>query len=141
MNVVLIVSDTLRSDHLGCYGNTTINTPNIDKLAGESIQFDKFYSASFPTVPARADLFTGKYTFPYLGWNALGRSETVLAAQFQDAGYNTIAAVDTPFFVRHGYHYDRGFRDFRFIDGQWADQEGQQTMFARRYEKDMFINI
>jgi len=35
MNVVLIVSDTLRSDHLGCYGNTTINTPNIDKLAGE----------------------------------------------------------------------------------------------------------
>ena len=138
MNVVLIVSDTLRSDHLGCYGNTTINTPNIDKLAGESIQFDKFYSASFPTVPARADLFTGKYTFPYLGWNALGRSETVLAAQFQDAGYNTIAAVDTPFFVRHGYHYDRGFRDFRFIDGQWADQEGQRTMFARRYEKDYF---
>ena len=59
MNVVLIVSDTLRSDHLGCYGNTTINTPNIDKLAGESIQFDKFYSASFPTVTSE------KWSFLY----------------------------------------------------------------------------
>ena len=40
MNVVFIVSDTLRRDHLGCYGNEWIRTPRIDRLASESVVFD-----------------------------------------------------------------------------------------------------
>jgi arylsulfatase A-like enzyme len=138
MNIIVIISDTFRQDHLGCYGNEKIYTPHLDKLASMSVQFDNCYCTSFPTIPMRADLFTGKYTFTYLGWNALPRSEKILSALLQEAGYKTIAAVDTPFFLRHGYGYDRGFRDFRFIDGQWGAQEGQRVMFERRYEKDYF---
>ncbi|MCD6166571.1 sulfatase-like hydrolase/transferase, partial [bacterium] len=40
MNIILIVSDTFRRDHLGCYGNTWISTPNLDKLARDSVVFD-----------------------------------------------------------------------------------------------------
>ena len=61
MNIVMIMSDTLRGDHLGCYGNKNIHTPNLDKFAQEKcLQFNNYYAASFPTVPTRADLFTGK---------------------------------------------------------------------------------
>ena len=68
MNVILIVSDTLRADHLGCYGNDWIHTPNLDRLAASSVVFDQHYAGSFPTMPARADFFTGKWTFTYMGW-------------------------------------------------------------------------
>ena len=62
MNVIQIVSDTFRRDYLGCYGNEWIHTENLDAFARKSIVFDKAYIASFPTIPHRRDLFTGKYT-------------------------------------------------------------------------------
>ena len=65
MNFIVIVSDTFRRDHLGCYGNEWISTPNLDRFAEKSIVFDHAHAASCPTVPNRHDLFTGRYTFTY----------------------------------------------------------------------------
>ena len=138
MNIIVIVSDTFRQDHLGCYGNTEVRTPHLDRLAARSIQFERCYCASVPTVPARADFYTGRYTFSYLGWNALPRSEVILPALLRDAGYETLAAVDTPFLPRIGYGYDRGFTDFRFIDGQYGSREGRRVTYERRFERDYF---
>jgi len=53
MNFIVIVSDTLRRDHLGCYGNDWISTPHIDRFASRAQVFDRAYSGSFPTVPHR----------------------------------------------------------------------------------------
>jgi len=58
MNVILIVSDTLRRDFLGCYGNNWVHTENIDRFAKDAIIFDNAYAGSFPTVPNRLDVFT-----------------------------------------------------------------------------------
>ncbi len=55
MNVIWIVSDTLRRDHLGAYGNTTIETLRLDALAATSVRFDRHYAAAFPTMCSRAD--------------------------------------------------------------------------------------
>ncbi len=109
MNVILIISDTLRKDYLGCYGNTTIHTPNIDAFAKRCVVFENHYAASFPTVPTRADLFTGKWTFTKIGWNPMPEDETVLPEILQSEGFSTAAIVDTPFYIREGFHYDRGF--------------------------------
>jgi arylsulfatase A-like enzyme len=84
----------------------------------------------------RADLFTGKYTFPYLGWAPLPADETPLAEILQKTGYTTLAAVDTPFFVRNGYGYDRGFKDFSWILGQGDRRERSRVDGERRYEED-----
>ena len=65
MNIILIISDTLRRGHLGCYGNTWIRTPNLDRFAKESVVFDQAYEASFPTRPTRAGHFTGKLTLTH----------------------------------------------------------------------------
>jgi len=134
MNIIVIVSDTLRKDHLGCYGNSTIKTPNLDRFSQECIQFDNCYATSFPTMPMRADLFTGKFTFTYLGWEALPSDEKILAEILRKANYTTVAAVDTPFFVRNGYGYDRGFEDYQWIIGQ--GRERARINYQRKYEED-----
>jgi len=54
MNVVVVVLDTMRQDHVGAYGNGWIQTPNIDALAKDSLRFTKAYPESMPTIPARA---------------------------------------------------------------------------------------
>jgi len=131
---VLIVADTFRRDNLGCYGNTRVRTPNLDGFAQKSVIFDNCYECSFPTMPTRADLFTGRWTFTNLGWEPLPSDEIVLAQVLNDAGYVTTAVVDTPFFLREGYGYDRGFFDFIYIRGQ--GNERRDVNLQRRYETD-----
>ena len=62
MNIILIMSDTMRFDHLGCYGNDWIRTPHLDAFAEKCTVFDRAYQASFPTIPTRTDMVTGKYS-------------------------------------------------------------------------------
>ena len=122
MNFLVIVSDTLRRDHLGCYGNAWIHTPNLDRLAGESVVFDRAYTASFPTVPHRRDLLTGRYTFTYSDWAPLPREEVVLAGVMGKAGYASMMIADTPHILAEGFNYSRGFGGWEWIRGQENDR-------------------
>ena len=65
MNVILIILDTLRKDHVGIYGNKWIKTPNMDRLAKDSIIFDNAYPESLPTIPVRRAIHTGLRCFPF----------------------------------------------------------------------------
>ena len=58
MNIIWIVADTFRRDHIGAYGNPRIKTPSLDALAASSVRFDSHYAAGFPTMPTRADHLT-----------------------------------------------------------------------------------
>ena len=154
MNVVWIVSDTVRRDHLGCYDNKEIHTPSLDALAGKSVRFDRHYAASFPTMPARADFFTGRWTGCFMGWAPLpaqevtlpwilaGASSTPYRAGFPQVltgrGFHTAAIVDTPFFTRNGMDYDRGFRTFIEVPGQdyWEQDSLEARHGAWRCESD-----
>ncbi len=60
-NVLLITIDTLRPDHLGCYGYKDAHTPNIDRLASEGILFKNTISASPRTGPSHISMLTGLY--------------------------------------------------------------------------------
>lgn len=122
MNVVVIVSDTFRRDHMGCYGNGWIRTPVLDALAGEATIFDNAYAASFPTIPNRYDCFTGKYGFPFRGWAPLSEEEITLAGCLTGAGYVTQLIVDTPHMMNNGFHYDRGFKGWEWTRGQEGDR-------------------
>jgi arylsulfatase A-like enzyme len=65
-NVVLIVVDTLRTDH--SYGKRA-RTPNIDALAREGLSFTRCYPEAMPTIPARRSILTGRRVFPFHGWH------------------------------------------------------------------------
>ena len=60
-NVLLVSIDTLRADHLGCYGYARETSPNIDALAGRGVRFENYFTVSPKTGPSVATTFTGKY--------------------------------------------------------------------------------
>ena len=118
MNVIWIVSDTFRKDHVGAYGNRWIHTPSIDALAAGAVRFDSHYSAGFPTMPTRADHQTGRWTMSFMGWQPLPTGVTTLAEILAGHGMHTAASVDTPYYLRDGMNYDRGFQSFFMNVGQ-----------------------
>lgn len=139
LNVIMVVSDTLRWDHLGCYGNEQIQTPNLDSFAQKATIFDRCYAASFATMPARADLMTGRYSFTSISWGPLSRTRKTLTEYLKETDYRSMGVVDTPFFMRNGYGYDRGFDDFKWIRGQsFFTLEQESHLYERRYEEDYF---
>jgi uncharacterized sulfatase len=65
--VVFIMTDTTRKDMLGCYGDSRMQTPNLDKLAREGLRYEQAYCCQPVCGPARSALFTGPSPTP-TGW-------------------------------------------------------------------------
>ncbi len=61
MRILLLDLDTLRPDHLGCYGYQRNTSPNIDRIATEGVRFDNYYCSDAPCLPSRAALMTGRF--------------------------------------------------------------------------------
>lgn len=61
MKVLFIDIDTLRPDHMGCYGYYRNTTPNMDRVAEEGIRFDRYYCSDAPCLPSRAALVSGMF--------------------------------------------------------------------------------
>jgi arylsulfatase A-like enzyme len=141
-NVVVIVADTFRRDHLGAYGNPFIRTPYLDELARSSVVFENHVLSSFPTMPARADILTGTFSYAHMGWEPLPRHLMTLPELLSKAGYTTMGVVDTPFYIRNGFGYDRGFDDFVWVRGQGDDTRPHERYDARtmwRSEEDRMV--
>lgn len=121
MNVIVILCDTLRRDHAGGYDGGRAETPCLDRLATQFVVFDRALSGSYPTLPCRLELFTGRFIYPYLGWGPLPRNEVTLAETLSRAGYDTALVTDNPQLTKRDYHYDRGFATRIRIRGQLKD--------------------
>ena len=118
VNVILIISDSLRADYCGCYGNRWVRTPNIDALAASGALFNDCHSASFPTGPMRRDLHSGTYSFAYSAWQSAWQPRgKTLAELLQRRGYGTGLIGDTP----SNASYGAGFDHFEIIPGQGGD--------------------
>lgn len=61
MRVLFIDIDTLRPDHMGCYGYSRNTTPNFDRVAEEGVRFDEYYCSDAPCLPSRAALISGMF--------------------------------------------------------------------------------
>jgi arylsulfatase A-like enzyme len=121
LNVILIVNDTFRRDYLGCYGNSWIKTPSLDAFARRAAAFEQYYIASYPTVPNRWDMLTGRFGFPSRGWQPLDPTDVTLAQVLARHGVHTQMIWDTPMLGMHDYNYTRGFRGVYFSHGQKGD--------------------
>jgi arylsulfatase A-like enzyme/Tfp pilus assembly protein PilF len=115
-SVILIIVDTLRADHVGCYGYERARTPYIDELAKRGTRFENVVTAAPVTAPSIATILTS--TLPnYHGIRdnelfSLGADIPTLASAFRDAGYSTAGfAASIVLHRRHGFasgfdHYD-----------------------------------
>jgi arylsulfatase A-like enzyme len=122
MNVILIVIDTLCYDYVGANGNDWIETPNMDRLAAESWVFDNAYAASFPTIPHRTDVATGRYGGPFHTWQPLAFDAPTLPRALSALGYCTQLIHDTPHLVNGGHHFDYPFHAWTFVRGAEVDR-------------------
>lgn len=157
-NVLLISIDTLRADHLGCYGYQGAETPRLDALAARGVRFSQATTVVPLTLPAHSSLMTG--TFPghhgvrdnggfYLGADQLTLAEMLKARGFRTGGFIGAFVLDGRWGINQGF--DRYFDDFdlskyesalgmdavqrrgdEVVDQaqKWLDQDRQKPFFA-----------
>lgn len=92
-NIIFILADDLGYGDLGCYGQTKIKTPNLDKLASQGLRLTQAYAGSTVCAPSRCALMTGKHTgHCTIRGNAqiaLSKGEVTVASLLKAAGYAT----------------------------------------------------
>ena len=141
---MVVVTDSLRKDHIGAYGNEWIKTPNMDALARESLRFSRAYPESLPTICARRAIHTGMRTWPFRdwkapegediilqGWQPIPEGQRHLAEILKESGYTTMLETDTMHQFKPSYNFQRGFDVFDFIRGQTTDNYKPNWTFPR----------
>jgi len=121
-NILVIVVDTLRADHLSTYGYARATSPNFDRIAKQGVLFEDAYSASSWTLPSHASLLTGRYPHEH-GANQIfydGRYPTVAQALL-DEGYRTGAFSASVYYFSRMRGFGPGFLHFEDYFGSWAD--------------------
>ena len=119
-NIVLIIIDTVRADHLSSYGYAKTTTPYIDQFAKESLLFKKAYAAASWTLPSTASILTGTYSGyhgahrtdspeEFFSSNRLTDDNVTLAEVLVQNGYHTASIVSSPFLGRQ-FGLDQGFQ-------------------------------
>ncbi len=127
VNVLLITIDTLRADYLGCYGRTSVSTPNIDALAAGGVRFTQAIAQVPLTAPSHASILTGTYPQVHkirdMGGFVLDESVPTLASILSHAGFETAAFVGSAV-LGHYYGLNRGFATYG--DGMKADEDAKK---------------
>ncbi|HDQ00219.1 MAG TPA: hypothetical protein ENN22_13700 [bacterium] len=147
-NIILLVLDTVRMDHLSCYGYEKRTTPTLDKIADNATVYQNCYSPSCWTLPSHASIFTGTY----LSRHNVGDAGDVLDGQFitiaeflKQQNYNTLGVCYIPW-VSKITGLDRGFdcfltkfnRNILFRVGKKiVDQTKKQQRFQREANADV----
>jgi len=120
VNIIVIVADSLRADHLGCYGSS-VKTPNIDAFAADAALFEEAYSENLPTMPTRTAWWTGHYLFPTRKWQPLELSDKLLAEVLWNRGFTSAFVTDVYHMHKPSYNCGRGFDYVSFLRGQEYD--------------------
>jgi arylsulfatase A-like enzyme len=139
-DVILVTIDTLRADHVGCYGYALAQTPTIDALARSGVRFTRAYTPVPITLPAHGSLLTG--TFPMatgmhdFTTNKAPANSATLARILRDHGYTTAAFIgsavlDSRFGLNQGFdiyfdHFD--FSQLRMSNFDELERRGDQVV-------------
>lgn len=134
-NVVLISVDTLRADHLGCYGYHRNTSPNIDRLASDAVLFENAFSNSHWTLPSHMSIMTSQYpsahdvNFFYSNEQRLDESKTTLAEVLKSSDYKTVAFTGGGL-VDPMFGFDQGFDGYNVIDTSYENTELLNEIFG-----------
>ena len=139
-DVILLTIDTLRADHLGCYGDRKAQTPNLDAFAAVADRFTHAYTPVPITLPAHTSIMTGRYPMATgmhdFSGNKLSPDAATLAQTLRSQGYRTAAFVsaavlDSRFGLDSGFDTYYDHFDFSRLDESSLDlieRPGDQTM-------------
>ncbi|MGH9355127.1 MAG: sulfatase [Terriglobia bacterium] len=128
-NIVLIILDTVRADHLSCYGYARPTTPNIDRLAARGVRFKNAVAASSWTLPSVASIFTGLLPHQHgADWgDAIASGPWTLAKILEAKGYETAGFNANPFYGLGGWRLNKGFGVY--VDDSYAVRHNLAVTF------------
>lgn len=141
-SVILISVDTLRPDHLGCYGYEHKTSPSVDAFAGESMLFSRCFAQAPTTRPSCGTIVSGYYPHElkiFDNSDNLPPPVVTVAERLRDEGYRTIGVVSN-FVLRRGGGFEQGFD---YYDDKMDDLELVRGIPERIAEKttDMAISL
>jgi choline-sulfatase len=163
MRILYIDCDSLRADHLGCYGYDRDTSPYIDSLADEGMRLTNYYASDLPCLPSRTALFTARFgihtgVVNHGGLNAdirpTGRTRgfsgteafQTLPATLRDAGHYT--ALISSFPTRHGaWHTLDGFQDWQDTGRRGFERADDVSAYAEAWledhaaEEDWYLHV
>lgn len=132
-NVLLVILDTVRADHLSSFGYSRPTSPVLDRLAAHGVVFEAAISPSSWTLPAHASLLTGTYPHTHrtdrINRELPRRLPTVAEAFFQ-AGYRTAAFSGNRYFFTRRSGMGRGFQRFGDFFFNFADAVSQERLIS-----------
>jgi len=157
-NILILMTDQQRADHMGCAGHPLLQTPNMDRLAAEGMRFSHCCTCSPICMPARASFISGLYPHNHNMWHNSGQlpeHEESIFRRLQQAGYRTAHIGKSHYYPHTGQHLKdhepymraRGFDDLHETTGPWAtcttnsymtdhwEQLGLLQAFREDYEK------
>ena len=135
MNLIVICLDTFRADLVGPGRKMSyVETPNLDRLASESVSFERAFGEGQPTLQMRRAFFTGRRSFPWRynfdrrghwhhapGWHKIPPEQDTLAEILVERGYMTGLVADVYHMFKPTMNYTRGFCTYEFLRGQETD--------------------
>jgi len=130
-NVLIIHTDQHRMDCLGAYGNEEIQTPNIDRLAGEGIQYSNSFCPYPVCTPSRYSLLSGLYVHEHRGWgngSTLPPGTETIPSILRSAGYRTKAVGKMHF---NPTYLDVGFEELALSPGYFPNAELTEPKLRR----------
>lgn len=153
LNLLLLAIDTLRADHLGCYGYGRPVSPNIDALARDGLRFERALSASPWTLPSFATMLTGRYptrhgaglTGPVRNLaasmpQAVTADAPTLAETLQSSGWRTCGIASNPYLL---FGIERGFQRFtcKFLSADRVGALTRQWLARQRSGEPFFLFV
>jgi arylsulfatase A-like enzyme len=142
-NIIILVLDTVRSDHLSCYDYHRPTSPSLDRLADEGVLFKTAIAPGTWTLPSHASLFTGMYPSKHGAHNKhqfLNERHTTLAEFLLSKGYQTACFSNNPF-VSQKDGIGRGFEEFHELwrtsglRGSWSKAQKAVIKLTGRHDK------
>ncbi len=152
MKILFLDLDTLRPDHLSCYGYHRKTSPNIDRIAREGVRFNNYYCSDAPCLPSRTALMTGKFgihngVVGHGGTTADIRTEgekrgfrsklsdESLSGFLSSLGFKTVSI--SPFAERHGaWFFNAGFSEVYNTGKRGQESAENVTPTALKWIKD-----
>jgi arylsulfatase A-like enzyme len=136
MNVLLLIVDSLRPDHVGAYGSPQVQTPNVDSLANRGLRFNRAFPEAMVTIPARRSIFTCKRIFPFRnfvpnpelgnspGWLPIDDTKHTFTTALGNEGYWVAQVSDNPHLG-----FTKAFEPFRESFDKWVSIVGQSGFY------------
>ncbi|MGQ0568315.1 MAG: sulfatase [Armatimonadota bacterium] len=129
MNLIVLVLDSLRQDHVSAHHQgrgpfpdvPACQTPHLDAFSRDSLVFTNAYPEGLPTIPARYVLMTGQRSLPFRPWAPLRPGDLTLAQILRNEGYVCGLISDCYHYRAPGMNYHAGFHAYRWIHGQEYD--------------------